>query len=222
MVRFILVMGVLAGLMGLAAYWAGLQLSGQTDQSIESVISDSVEGLGELAEESVETVSSSLQDLRHPDSIPDDTSDSEPDSSAETSSEPADEPTEESGGEVIQNDTAEVSEPVDTEVISSSDDVKVTDSFEGSISWYGPGLAGNQTASGEIFDPSQLTAAHRTLPFDTRVRVTNKANGQSVTVRINDRGPFIDERVLDVSQAAAEILGFIEDGHTDALIEVLE
>ncbi len=68
--------------------------------------------------------------------------------------------------------------------------------------------AGQRTASGERIQPSGLTAAHRTLPFGTRVRVTNKSNGRSVTVRINDRGPFVRGRVIDLTPAAARALGF--------------
>ncbi len=77
-----------------------------------------------------------------------------------------------------------------------------------------------KTASGEPFDPRQLTAAHRTLPFGTRLRVTNVATGQSVTVRINDRGPFIAGRVVDVSHSAAEALGMVDRGITKVKLEV--
>lgn len=92
---------------------------------------------------------------------------------------------------------------------------------EGRASWYGPGFAGRRTASGEVFDPSQLTAAHRELPFDTLVRVHNLDNGRSVVVRINDRGPFKASRVIDVSRAAAESLGMIGSGTADVRLEVL-
>jgi rare lipoprotein A len=68
--------------------------------------------------------------------------------------------------------------------------------------------SGNRTASGERLQPSQLTAAHRTLPFGTKVRVTNHRNGRTVTVRINDRGPFVRGRVIDLTPAAASALGF--------------
>lgn len=95
------------------------------------------------------------------------------------------------------------------------------DTFGGVASWYGPGLEGNQTANGEVFDPSQLTAAHRSLPFDTVVRVTNLGNGQVVEVRINDRGPFSHNRVLDVSSAAADVLGMKDDGVADIQGEIL-
>jgi rare lipoprotein A len=82
----------------------------------------------------------------------------------------------------------------------------------GMASYYGNELAGNRTASGERFDPGQLTAAHRSLPFGSRVRVTNTSNGDSVVVRINDRGPFSRGRVIDVSQAAAREIGMNHSG----------
>ncbi len=82
----------------------------------------------------------------------------------------------------------------------------------GSASWY---ALYSQTASGEQMDPSELTAAHRTLPFGTRLKVTNQENGKSVVVRINDRGPFIEGRVIDLSKAAANRLGFISSGVAD-------
>jgi rare lipoprotein A len=77
-----------------------------------------------------------------------------------------------------------------------------------------------KTASGEQFNPRALTAAHRTLPFGTRLRVTNVATGQSVTVRVNDRGPFIPGRVVDVSHSAAEVLGMVDRGITKVKLEV--
>jgi rare lipoprotein A len=81
---------------------------------------------------------------------------------------------------------------------------------------------GNKTASGEKFDATQLTAAHPTLPFGTRLRVTNVNNGQSVTVRVNDRGPFIPGRVVDVSHSAAEALGMTGAGITKVKLDVVE
>jgi rare lipoprotein A len=81
---------------------------------------------------------------------------------------------------------------------------------------------GQKTANGETFNPSELTAAHRTLPFGTRLRVTNVENGQSVTVRINDRGPFIAGRVVDVSHSAAEALGFVGRGVAKVKLDVVE
>ena len=77
----------------------------------------------------------------------------------------------------------------------------------GQASWYGPGFHGRRTASGETFDTHDMTAAHRTLPFGTRIRVVNQRNGQSVIVRINDRGPYARGRVIDLSKASAEALG---------------
>ncbi len=78
----------------------------------------------------------------------------------------------------------------------------------GMASWYGAEFQGRATASGEAFDPTQLSAAHRTLPFGTLVKVLNTANGQSVVVRINDRGPFVSGRIIDLSKAAADKLGY--------------
>ena len=77
----------------------------------------------------------------------------------------------------------------------------------GVASWYGPGFQGRRTANGERFNTHALTAAHRTLSFGTRVRVTNKVNGRSVVVRINDRGPFVGGRVIDLSNASARAIG---------------
>jgi rare lipoprotein A len=74
-------------------------------------------------------------------------------------------------------------------------------------SWYGPGFQGRRTANGERFNTHELTAAHRSLPFGTRVRVTNKTNGRSVVVRINDRGPYAGGRVIDLSNASAQAIG---------------
>ena len=82
----------------------------------------------------------------------------------------------------------------------------------GLASWYGPAFHGKRTASGERFDMNELTAAHRTLPFGTRVRVRNMDNGQEVVVRINDRGPQVRERVIDLSKAAAAALGMLQAG----------
>ncbi len=81
----------------------------------------------------------------------------------------------------------------------------------GRASWY---ALNSKTASGERMNPAAMTAAHRSLPFGSRIRVTNQQNGRSVVVRINDRGPFIRGRILDLSKAAAKELGFIRSGHT--------
>ena len=78
---------------------------------------------------------------------------------------------------------------------------------EGSASWYGEPFHGRRASNGEIYDMYKLTAAHRTLPFETIVRVTNLNNGKSTTVRITDRGPFVSDRVIDLSKAAAQAVG---------------
>lgn len=91
----------------------------------------------------------------------------------------------------------------------------------GTASWYGPELAGNPTASGEIFRPEKLTAAHPTLPLGTKVKVENLENGRSVVVRINDRGPFAGDRVIDLSQKAAQILRMVDAGTAEVRIRPL-
>ena len=92
---------------------------------------------------------------------------------------------------------------------------------EGEASYYGNELAGNRTASGERFNPRALTAAHRTLPLGSKLRVTNKANGKSVIVRINDRGPFAKARLIDVSFAAAQELNLIRAGTGRVRLDLL-
>jgi len=92
---------------------------------------------------------------------------------------------------------------------------------DGVASYYGTDFAGRRTASGERFDPQALTAAHRELPFGTRVRVTNLDNGRSVTVRINDRGPFSAGRIVDLSWAAARELDMLRSGVARVRVQVL-
>jgi rare lipoprotein A len=103
-------------------------------------------------------------------------------------------------------------------VIASATPVKVS---QGTASWYGPGFYGNRTASGEVLRPGTLTAAHRSLPFGTRVRVTNLHNGRSAVVRINDRGPFHGSRVIDLAHGAASELGVTASGLAPVRLEVL-
>jgi rare lipoprotein A len=91
----------------------------------------------------------------------------------------------------------------------------------GYASWYGGKFQGRQTANGEIFDTNELTAAHRTLPFNTIVRVTTADGERSVVVRINDRGPFVDDRVIDLSRAAADIIGMTAAGVAPVELEIL-
>jgi rare lipoprotein A len=88
----------------------------------------------------------------------------------------------------------------------------------GRASWYGPGFHGKRTASGERFDMNDLTAAHRTLPFGTRVRVLNAQNGREVVVRINDRGPQIRDRIIDLSKAAAAALDLLQVGEAPVVL----
>lgn len=92
----------------------------------------------------------------------------------------------------------------------------------GEASWYGKKFHGRTTASGEPYDMYRFTAAHRSLPFHTVVRVTERATRKSVVVRINDRGPFVDGRVIDLSWAAARDLGLTKKGPTPVQLEVVE
>ena len=92
---------------------------------------------------------------------------------------------------------------------------------DGTASYYGHELAGNRTASGERFNPSALTAAHRTLPLGTKLKVTNKANGKSVIVRVNDRGPFVKKRLIDLSLGAARQISMVAAGHAAVRLELL-
>lgn len=105
--------------------------------------------------------------------------------------------------------------------LAPSPSVAVASVQDGVASWYGPGLHGNRSASGEVFNQNALTAAHRSLPFGTRVRVTNMRNGRTVVVRINDRGPFSHNRVIDLSQAAASEIGMVSSGTAQVRLEVL-
>jgi len=91
----------------------------------------------------------------------------------------------------------------------------------GVASWYGVPYHGRTTASGETFDMNDLTAAHPSLPFGSRVRVTNLGNGRSLVLEINDRGPFVKQRIIDVSKRAAKELGFLRDGIARVRVEVL-
>jgi rare lipoprotein A len=92
----------------------------------------------------------------------------------------------------------------------------------GTASWYGPQFHQLTTANGEIFDMNELTAAHKTLPLPTYVRVTNLENGRFLIVRVNDRGPFVGDRIIDLSRRAAQLLGFDAKGTTKVRVEVVE
>ncbi|MDH3475703.1 MAG: septal ring lytic transglycosylase RlpA family protein [Rhodospirillales bacterium] len=99
---------------------------------------------------------------------------------------------------------------------------KVVETQVGMASWYGDRFHGRKTASGQRFDMHALTAAHRSLPFGTRVRVINLANNRVVVVTINDRGPFVRGRIIDLSKRAAEVLGYRQKGVTKVRVEVLK
>jgi rare lipoprotein A len=92
---------------------------------------------------------------------------------------------------------------------------------QGMASWYGPGFHGKTTSNKEVYDMHDMTAAHRTLPFGTHVMVTNMENGRTVIVRINDRGPFVKDRVIDLSYAAAQQLDMVGPGVVKVRVEVL-
>lgn len=106
-------------------------------------------------------------------------------------------------------------------LVPAAPDSRHTHQVEGVASWYGGKFQGRLTANGEVFDTNQLTAAHRTLPFDTIVRVTNRTTSESVEVRINDRGPFVDNRVIDLSRAAATRIGLTATGIAPVDLEIV-
>ena len=120
---------------------------------------------------------------------------------------------------------AEVPSPPETEqappIATIPEPSQPTTMETGLASWYGPKFHGKLTASGEVFNQEKFTAAHPTLPWGTRVKVTNLDNGKSVDVRINDRGPFKRGRIIDVSRAAARALGMVGRGITTVRIEWL-
>ncbi len=120
----------------------------------------------------------------------------------------------------IKTDDPSFKKPLSAEQ-SPSPQLQIVDSFTGSASWYGPGFHGKKTASGEIFDENSLTAAHRSIALGTKVRITNLRNNKSVIATINDRGPFIGNRVLDGSKKVASDLDFLKDGVTEVKVDVL-
>lgn len=111
---------------------------------------------------------------------------------------------------------------VDITTIDTPVEAPGTSLGSGTASYYGRKFNGRRTASGQTFDMNAMTAAHRTLPFGSQVRVTNLANGRSVIVTINDRGPFHGGRLIDVSRAAAVELGLIASGHGSVELELLD
>ncbi|EGJ34779.1 rare lipoprotein A [Moorena producens 3L] len=112
-------------------------------------------------------------------------------------------------------------QPLKVPTIARRSRRRVRWSVRGIASWYGSGFHGRRTASGERFNQYALTAAHRTLRFGTRVKVTNLRNGRSVIVRINDRGPYVRGRIIDLSRGAARIIGLVRSGTGSVRIEIL-
>jgi rare lipoprotein A len=115
----------------------------------------------------------------------------------------------------------ELSATIDAEDAVFASDAELQLIGAGRASYYADKFDGRRTASGEIFDQDEMTAAHRTLPMGSLVRVTCEKTGRSVTVRVNDRGPFTGSRVIDVSKAAARELGMLNAGLTDVTLELL-
>lgn len=104
--------------------------------------------------------------------------------------------------------------------LKRNDHGKPKNTCYGIASWYGPGFHGRRTANGEVFNQNELTAAHKTLPFNTKVLVTNTKNNRSVIVRINDRGPFIGKRIIDLSEESAQRIGSITQGVALVKLEI--
>ena len=108
-----------------------------------------------------------------------------------------------------------------SQAIASSSHSQVRSVTTGQASWYGPGFYGGRTANGDVLRRGDFTAAHRSLPFGTKVRVTNLWNGRTAVVRINDRGPFVGHRVIDIGPGAASHLGLVASGVASVRLEVL-
>lgn len=123
-------------------------------------------------------------------------------------------------------ETVDVTVPTEQKTKTQAKDIvnkskKSLQTKYGSASFYGPGFHGRKTASGEVFNQNALTAAHRTLPFGTKLRVTCTATGRSTIVKVNDRGPYHGNRILDLSVGAAKAIGMVEKGVTNVKYEVL-
>ena len=111
--------------------------------------------------------------------------------------------------------------PLATSAINAQDTVGIVQTLSGTASWYGGKFHGRKTANGETYNQHALTAAHRYLPFGSEVVVTNSNNGESVVVRINDRGPFTGGRIIDLSHEAASQIGMINSGTARVTVEVI-
>lgn len=126
---------------------------------------------------------------------------------------------EKSSGTEKTNRTTEKTEPEKSVKVSTG---KVLLTLEGVASYYAMDFHGKLTSNGETFDMNALTAAHRTFPFGTKIRVTNLENNLSVVVRVNDRGPFIEGRMIDLSMAAAKEINLVKTGTARVRLEVIE
>ena len=131
-------------------------------------------------------------------------------------------------GKTEKSSTTETASPAASSSTSASKRAKSADlpapvgySQEGNASWYGEPFHGRRASNGEIYDMYKLTAAHRTLPFETVVRVTNLSNGKATTVRITDRGPFVDDRIIDLSFAAARQIDSVGPGVVPVRLEIV-
>ena len=111
--------------------------------------------------------------------------------------------------------------PVEIAPVEAPNSFSYEAAGQGEASYYGAELAGNRTASGERFNPQAMTAAHRSLPLGTKLRVTNLSNGKSVIVRVNDRGPFARSRLIDVSLGAARSIGMVRSGKAQVKLEIV-
>lgn len=118
-----------------------------------------------------------------------------------------------------QQDHSKISK--NRQIILPQDQLLIANSVDGNASWYGPGFDGRLTANGETYDQQEMTAAHPDLEFGTKVKVTNLQNGRSVVVRINDRGPFIRDRIIDLSAAAARALNMMSSGVAPVRLTIL-
>ena len=132
------------------------------------------------------------------------------------------------GSSTVDEDKKRVATPAPTTVVENrmTEEAKKAAAAtralgSGEASYYGAAFAGRPTANGEQFNPAEMTAAHRTLPFGSKLRVTNTKNGRSVIVRVNDRGPYAHNRVIDLSEGAAERIGMVQSGTANVKLELI-
>lgn len=111
--------------------------------------------------------------------------------------------------------------PLATSALHAQDTIAIVQTLSGTASWYGGKFHGRTTANGETYNQNALTAAHKSLPFGTEVVVTNQNNGKTVVVRINDRGPFVGGRIIDLSHQAAAQIGMLGSGTARVTVEVI-